>query len=141
MVTPVLDIDVSKDRLDVEIAACGKPRSEYFAHSPDGWRQLLAWLKELKIKRVHACLEATGRYSLGIALALWEAGHIVSIVDPAQIVILRAPSLAATKRMPSMRGTFAGMLKYSSRSPGLRPRRRCGVWANCRPSGLGLSVA
>ena len=85
MMTPALGIDVSKDRLDVEIAVCGKPRSKYFANSPDGWRQLLAWLKELKIKRVHACLEATGRYSLGIALALWEAGHIVSIVNPAQI--------------------------------------------------------
>ena len=84
MVTTALGIDVSKDRLDAEIAACGKPRSKYFANSPDGWRQLLAWLKELKIKRVHACLEATGRYSLGIALALWEAGHIVSIVNPAQ---------------------------------------------------------
>ena len=73
MVTTALGIDVSKDRLDAEIAACGKPRSKYFANSPDGWRQLLAWLKELKIKRVHACLEATGRYSLGIALMWWTA--------------------------------------------------------------------
>ena len=71
MMTPALGIDVSKDRLDVEIAACGKPRSKYFANSPDGWRHLIAWLKELKIKRVHACLEA--RYSLGIALMWWTA--------------------------------------------------------------------
>ena len=42
MVTTALGIDVSKDRLDVEIAACGKPRSKYFANSPDGWRQF--WL-------------------------------------------------------------------------------------------------
>jgi transposase len=34
---------------------------------------------------VHACLEATGRYSLGVALALHDAGHVVSIVNPAQI--------------------------------------------------------
>ena len=38
-----------------------------------------------KIGRVHACLEATGRYGLGIALALHEAGYVVSIVNPAQI--------------------------------------------------------
>ena len=139
MMTPALGIE-SKDRLDIS-AACGKPRSKYFANSPDGWRHLIAWLKELKIKRVHACLEATGRYGLGIALALWEAGHIVSIVNPAQIRILRAPSLAATKLMPSMRGTFGNMLKYSSRSPGLRLRQRCSVWANCRPSGPVLSAA
>jgi transposase len=37
------------------------------------------------LRQVHACLEATGRYSLGVALALHEAGHIVSIVNPAQI--------------------------------------------------------
>jgi transposase len=46
---------------------------------------LLAWLKAMGIKQVHACLEATGRYSLGVALALQEAGHVVSIVNPAQI--------------------------------------------------------
>ena len=51
----------------------------------DGWHQLIAWLGEHKIGRVHACLEATGRYGLGIALALHEAGYVVSIVNPAQI--------------------------------------------------------
>jgi transposase len=60
-----------------------KPRSRSFANSPDGWHQLIAWLSEHKIRQ--ACLEATGRYSLGIALALHEAGHVVSLVNPAQI--------------------------------------------------------
>ena len=54
-----------------------------FTNSSDGWHQLTAWLGEHKIGRVHACLEATGRY--GIALALHEAGYVVSIVNPAQI--------------------------------------------------------
>jgi len=85
MVAPALGIDVSKDRLDIEIAFCGKPRSKYFGNSPEGWGELMAWLKEQNIKQVHACLEATGRYSLGVALALCDAGHIVSIVNPAQI--------------------------------------------------------
>jgi transposase len=34
---------------------------------------------------VHARLEATGRYSLGVALAPHEADHVVSIVNPAQV--------------------------------------------------------
>jgi len=46
---------------------------------------ILAWLISQKIQRVHACLESTGRYSIGIASALYEAGHVVSIVNPAQI--------------------------------------------------------
>jgi len=73
MLTPALGIDVSKDRLDIEIAAGGKPRAKCFGNSPDGWRHLMTWLKEHKIKRVHACLEATERYSLGIALMWWTA--------------------------------------------------------------------
>ena len=85
MTDAVLGIDVSKNTLDTSLLAGAKPRSRSFANSPDGWRQLIAWLTEHKIRQVHACLEATGRYSLGIALALHEAGHVVSLVDPAQI--------------------------------------------------------
>jgi transposase len=81
----VLGIDVSKNTIDVSISGCPKVRARSFANSADGWRHLLAWLVTLKIQRVHACLESTGRYSLGIASALYEAGHVVSIVNPAQI--------------------------------------------------------
>src|SRR3954465_3953169 len=35
--------------------------------------------------QVHVCLEGTGRHSLGVALALHDAGHVVSVVNPAQI--------------------------------------------------------
>jgi transposase len=70
-------------------AGCGpngnKVRAKSFTNSPDGWRHLLDWLITQRVRRVHACLESTGRYSLGIAGALNEAGHVVSIVNPAQI--------------------------------------------------------
>jgi transposase len=81
----ILGIDVSKNTLDVSIAICTKVRSKSFANSSDGWRLLLDWLIAQNIQRVHACLESTGRYSLGIAYALYEAGHVVSITNPAQI--------------------------------------------------------
>ena len=81
----VLGIDVSKNTLDASMSSCNKVRSKSFANSPDGWRHLLGWLIGQKIRRVHACLESTGRYSLGIACKLNEAGHVVSIVNPAQI--------------------------------------------------------
>ena len=85
MTDAVLGIDVSKTTLDTSFLAGTKPRSRSFANSPDGWRQLIAWLAKEKVRQVHACLEATGRYSLGIAMALHEAGHVVSLVNPAQI--------------------------------------------------------
>ena len=85
MIDGVLGIDVSKNTIDVSMSDSNKVRARSFANSADGWRHLLAWLISQKIQRVHACLESTGRYSIGIASALYEAGHIVSIVNPAQI--------------------------------------------------------
>src|ERR1700738_2873585 len=67
------------------MSSCNKVRARSFANFPDGWRHLLDWLITQRVRRVHACLESTGRYSLGIAGALNEAGHVVSIVNPAQI--------------------------------------------------------
>jgi transposase len=75
----VLGIDVSKNTLDVSMSGCHKIRARSFVNSAHGWRHTQ------KIQRVHACLESTGRFSLGIACALHEAGHMVSIVNPAQI--------------------------------------------------------
>jgi len=43
------------------------------------------WLKHERLGRVHACLEATGGYGLAAALALHDAGHRVSLINPAQI--------------------------------------------------------
>jgi transposase len=85
MTDAVLGIDVSKNTFDTNLGAGTKARSKSFANSPAGWHHLIAWLGEHKIGQVHACLEATGRHGLGIALALHEAGHVVSIVNPAQI--------------------------------------------------------
>ncbi len=81
----VLGIDVSKNALDVSISGYNKIRARSFVNSAHGWRHLLDWLVTQKIQRVNACLESTGRFSLGIACALDEAGHVVSIVNPAQI--------------------------------------------------------
>ena len=80
-----LGIDVSKGTLDVNIVLAGKPLGKQYANTEAGNCSLIGWLKHRKVGQVHACLEATGRYSLGVALALHQAGHIVSIVNPAQI--------------------------------------------------------
>jgi transposase len=55
-----------------------------FTNSPDGWKQMLSWLKAMGGKKAWVCMEATGRHSLGVALALHDAGHVVSVVNPAQ---------------------------------------------------------
>jgi len=49
-------------------------------------------------KQARVCMEATGRHSLGVALALHDAGHVVSVVNPAS----PEPNWAATKLTRSM---------------------------------------
>src|SRR3954470_12221413 len=139
MTDAVLGIDVSKTTLDTSLLAGAKPRSRSFANSSEGWRQLIAWLAKEKVRQVHACLEATGRYSLGIALALHEAGHVVSIVNPAQIRDFARTKLGRNNR--SMPRTSAITLSCSSPAPGPHPRRLCGDCANSRRSGPAWSPA
>ena len=133
MTDAVLGIDVSKNTFDTNLGAGIKARSQSFANSPDGWHQLIAWLGEHKIGQVHACLEATGRHGLGIALALHEAGHVVSIVNPAQIRNFARTKLGRNKtdQMPCI---SANTLNCASPVP--RLRQPCGVCANFRQSGL-----
>lgn len=92
-VQAVLGIDISKLYFDVMLlkvksATKGKDsvaKHMRFDNTPDGFKQLSAWLKTCRIKRVHACMEATGRYGDDLALWLHTHGHVVSVVNPAVI--------------------------------------------------------
>jgi transposase len=89
----VLGIDISKLYFDVTLirikaAVKGKAsmaKHKRFANTPDGFKQLSVWLKTCRIKQVHACQEATGRYGDELALWLHTQKHIVSVVNPAII--------------------------------------------------------
>lgn len=95
-------IDVSKNTLDVAVLqAQGKPRHKVFANTPSGHRQLLSWLhdnaQDLGVAAPHVCLEATGTWADAVALALHEAGHQVSLVNPALIRAFGQSQLKRTK--------------------------------------------
>jgi transposase len=81
----IVGIDVSKETLDANCARGQRKQAKIFANSPDGWKLVLSWLKAMGGKQAHVCMEATGRHSLGVALALYDAGHAVSVVNPTQI--------------------------------------------------------
>jgi transposase len=80
-----LGIDISKAKFDARLEVNGKAKKQQFANSPDGYKKLVAWLKFLKVERVHACMEATGTYGEGLAEYLYTLGHAVSVVNPARI--------------------------------------------------------
>ncbi len=94
-----LGIDVSKNTLDAALlkADAGKPRHKVFANTVTGHQQLLAWLSEQGVEVAHACLEATGTWADAMALALHEAGHKVSLVNPALICAFGQSQLKRTK--------------------------------------------
>jgi transposase len=86
MTLPALGIDISKLKFDVALTRdTGKFRHKVFANTAAGFTQLAAWLTKHKVARMHACMEATGTYGEALALHLHEAGHVVSIINPAMI--------------------------------------------------------
>lgn len=83
---PVLGIDIAKAKCDVALqCADGKVRHKTFRNTAEGHAELLAWITRYGVSAVHACLEATGTYGEAVALALADAGHTVSIVNPLAI--------------------------------------------------------
>lgn len=78
-----LGIDVSKAKLDVALALKGKFRNKVFANTPSGFDALSAWLARYVLGPVPVCMEATGVYWEAVAEYLADAGHAVSVINPA----------------------------------------------------------
>lgn len=98
MTTSPLGIDISKLKFDAcLIRAGGKLRHKVFPNTPAGFAQLSAWLSKHKVGHAHACLEATGAYGEALTTYLHDAGHEVSVVNPAQIKAYAQSRLARAK--------------------------------------------
>jgi transposase len=82
----VLGIDIAKAKFDVTLLwPDGRRRRKAFVNTPAGCAALLEWLTRYGVIRVHASLEATGTYGDLVATALVDAGHQVSLLNPAII--------------------------------------------------------
>ena len=81
----VLGLDIAKDKVDCALLRRGQVKSKVIANSPEGFAALGAWLHKHDVQRLHACCEATGVYWEAIATHLFEAGHSISVINPAQI--------------------------------------------------------
>ena len=98
MTEPTLGIDISKLKFNVcLIRESGKLRHKVFPNTRAGFEQLADWLAKQGVERVHACLEATGAYGEALALFLHQAGHVVSVVNPAAIKAFAQSRLSRTK--------------------------------------------
>jgi transposase len=154
----IVGIDVSKETLDANCTRGQRKQAKIFANGPDGWKLVLSWLKAMGSKQAHVCMEATGRHSLGVALALYDAGHVVSVVNPAQIRDFARTKLGRNKTDKvdaALIRDYAALFNPAPWTPpSLAMRRLCELhtvragiigsrteWKNRLGSGLGDSTA
>lgn len=98
MTLPALGIDISKSKFNLCLLnSQGKLRHKVFPNNPTGFEHLTHWLVRQGVEQVHACLEATGTYSESLALYLHEAGHRVSVINPAAVKAFAQSRLSRTK--------------------------------------------
>ena len=97
MSAPILGIDIAKQRVEVALLIDGKVKNKSFKNTTEGFEALALWLQKLGISKVTACLEATGNYGEELAIYLHEAGHSVSMVNPARIKGFAQSELIRTK--------------------------------------------
>ena len=93
-----LGIDIAKGTYRVSLRrADGKRRQKGFPNTAAGHQALLAWVTTQAGGLVHACLEATGTYGEAVATALVDAGHTVSVINPAAAKAFAQSQLRRTK--------------------------------------------
>jgi len=107
-------IDVSADQLVVALAVDGRGYGQRsFPNRASGHQALIAWLQK-NAGRVRVCLEATGVYSLDLALALHAAAGIeVAVLNP-KTVNRFAATLCRSKTDPADAQVLA---EYARRMP------------------------
>jgi transposase len=94
----ILGIDVAKAKLDVALLLPnGKCHTKRIDNTPQGFEVLSAWLAQREIVELQVCMEATGTYWEAVAEFLADAGHRVSVVNPAQIKAFGGALLVRTK--------------------------------------------
>ncbi|STE83241.1 IS621, transposase [Escherichia coli] len=80
-----------------------------------GHDELVSWLKGHKIDHAHICIEATGTYMEPVAECLYDAGYIVSVINPALVKLSLRVKDCVTRLIPWMRANAGRVL--SSEAP------------------------
>lgn len=92
-----LGLDIAKAKFDAALLIGEKFKTKVFSNDTAGFAALSAWLTAQQVATVRICLEATGHYGVAVATYLYDQGHHVSIVNPAQIKAFAATLLTRNK--------------------------------------------
>lgn len=96
-----LGIDISKADFHCYLIGESGTSKKSFPNGPEGFGQLDKWLKNRGVKKVLACMEATGQYWEALATHLHETGHQVAVVNPLRIKAYAQSKLMRTKTDPA----------------------------------------
>jgi transposase len=118
---PIFGIDISKLTFDVCLLCGDKEKRRKFDNNAKGFRQLSEFLEKHGVPSSHACMEATGRYYERLANYLYDAGHVVSVVNPFQIKGFAASELKRSKTDEIDCGVVARFAR-SHRPPSWEPQ-------------------
>lgn len=113
----VLGLDVGKFKIAAALLHNGKKRDKVFSNDVDGYAEVLSWLKQHRVSKVHACLESTGGYSEALATVLFDDGHIVSIVNPTRVKAFGKTEMVRTKTDKVDAGLIARFCQLHEPSP------------------------
>lgn len=92
-----LGLDISKATIECALLKDGKVRLKQYENSASGFQRLSDWLKQRGAIACHVACEATGTYWEGVSLWLHERGHVVSVLNPAQVHAYAQSHLSRTK--------------------------------------------
>ena len=127
----ILGVDIAKKKFDVALLINGKLKHKVFTNDQEGFEMLLSWLHQKNVDRVHVCLEASSTYGDELATHMYDAGHTVSIVNPARIKDLQEVNFSGPKTIKSMPVLSPASALPCIQNPGNRHRPRyntCKHW-------------
>jgi transposase len=119
--TMCVGIDVAKASLAVVLVQPeGRQRHKRVANSAAGHAELVAWLGRARAAACPIGMEATGGYQEAVALALHEAGYVVSVLNPAAVAAYGHSQLRRAKTDPIDAALIADFVR-TQRPPQWRP--------------------
>lgn len=105
-----IGVDIGKQYFDASID--GQANTKRFDNDEKGFEAFLKWIAPLKER--HVAMEATGNYSMPLAVFLYEKNINVSIINPAQIKYYAQAQLKRVKTDPEDAKVIADFCKTQS---------------------------
>jgi transposase len=112
-------IDISKKKFDVcLLLPNSKALTQAFSNDAKGFADLLKWFDQKEVSPCRATMEATGWYGEDLARVLYNKGHTVFVVNPAQIKYFGKSKLSRAKTDKKDARLIA---EFASTHPELKP--------------------